>query len=236
MCYNSPVERERTVGVLGGLGPETTSKFNLAVTEKYLLLDPAKRPQILSWYVGMDLNLEREFVEHGTSGEKYIPYLLDGAERLQKGGADFLVIPCNSVHIYLEQVRMGVGIPVLSIVEETERYLSNKNTNTVGILATPITVQSRLYHEPLEQNGIKIINPNEDEQKLLGIIIDRLVENKDTEDDKREVLKIMDALLKRGTSSILLACTDFQLIVPKNPNIFDTMDILANSTARKLIE
>ncbi len=230
------MERERTVGVLGGLGPETTSKFNLAVTEKYLVLNPSRRPQILSWYIGMDLNLEREFVEHGTSGERYVPYLLDGAERLQRGGVDFIVIPCNSVHIYIDQVRAGVEIPVLSIVEETEDRLRNTDAKAVGILATPITVQSRLYHEPLERNGIKIVSPDENEQELLGEIIDRIVESRETENDKIEVLRIMDTLLRKGTTFILLACTDFQLIVPKNPNVFDTMDILAESTARKLAE
>ncbi len=230
------MEREKTLGVLGGLGPETTSHFNLEVTNKYKAYDASKRPQILSWYTGMDHQLEEDFVERGLRGEEYIPYLVDGARRLEAGGADFIAIPCNTVHVFIDDIRSSVSIPVLSIIEESEKYLQEHNINAVGILATPVTVSSRLYHERLEENGIEVVNPTNQEQEVLGQIISRLVNSKATESDREFVEGVINNLLKTQVSDILLACTDFQLIIKKRENIHDTMDILAQSAAQKLAE
>lgn len=230
------MENGKTLGVLGGLGPETTSHFNLEVTNKYKSYDASKRPQILSWYVGMDHQLEADFVERGLRGEEYIPYLVDGARRLESGGADLIAIPCNTVHIFIDDIRESVSIPVLSIVEESERYLAERNINAIGILATPVTVTSRLYHEKLEENGITVVNPTDQEQEVLGQIISRLVNSEATESDREFVEKVINNLQEGQANDILLACTDFQLIIKKRENIHDTMDILAQSAAQKLAE
>lgn len=223
------------IGILGGLGPETTNHFNTDYIETCLKYNPAQRPPMLNWFVDIDTRMEKKFVEEGIGGENYIPFLVEGANRLERAGSSFIVIPCNSVHIYIDLVRKSVNIPVLSIVEETTKFLKDTGREKVGLIATPITVSSGLYHKPLRDQGIDVVLPNNKDQSLLGQIIERLVSNKFGQEARHEVMRIMENLTDQGVDSLLLACTDFQLLDLSHPNlpIYDTMHILAEAAAKR---
>src|SRR3989338_4094567 len=126
----------RTVGIIGGMGPETTARFYLEVIFKCYKKNKRQRPPILLWNTPLEYRIEEDLIKHAKGSERYVPYLIEAAKNLEKGGADFLVIPCNSVHIFIEKIRNEVKIPVLSIVEETEKFLRKKKSKQIGLLAT----------------------------------------------------------------------------------------------------
>lgn len=227
----------KTAGIIGGLGPETTSKFYLEVVFKCFEKDLVNRPPMLIWNVPLPYKIEEEFIKKAEGEEKYLPYLIDAAQRLEKGGADFLVIPCNSVHILIDEIKKAVNIPVLSIIEETVKYLKSKNINEVGLLATSATIRKRLYETKLLENKIKVINPNDRDQMQMAEIINNLVHSRHSGADKKQLLQITNRLILGGAKTVLLACTDLQLITPKieNAEIIDTMDILAQKTAKEIL-
>ena len=121
----------KTIGIIGGLGPETTSEFYLRLIFKSYQKNKIQRPPILMWSIPMEYKIENDLIQSATGEERYIPYLIEAAKRLESGGADFLVVPCNSVHIFIEEIRKAVGIPVLSIVEETANFLKEQNIEKV---------------------------------------------------------------------------------------------------------
>ena len=82
----------RTAGIIGGLGPETTSKFYLEVIFSCFDKDKVNRPPMLIWNVPLPYKIEEEFILKSQGEEKYIPFLIDAAKRLEQGGADFIVI------------------------------------------------------------------------------------------------------------------------------------------------
>lgn len=227
----------KTVGIIGGLGPETTAEFYLQVVFASYEKNRQSRPAMLVWNVPLPYKIEEEFITKAQGEEKYLPYLIDAAERLEKGGADFIVIPCNSVHIFIEQVRKAVKIPVLSIVEETLSFLKEKRIKNVGILATSTTVRKKLYEDTLLKNNIQVINPDDDDQSRMGSIINHLVHSQQTDQDKKELITIIEKLEEKDVKTIILACTDLQLLVPKHKDIqiYDTMHILVESTVRELL-
>lgn len=192
---------------------------------------------MLIWNVPLPYKIEEEFITHAQGEEKYLLYLIDAAQRLEKGGADFIVIPCNSVHILIDEIRKSVNIPVLSIIEETIDYLKSKNIDQVGILATSATIRKKLYEEKLIQNGISIKVPSEEDQNQMGEIINNLVHSRQDDEDKQKLLEITKRLADSGVKTILLACTDLQLITPQIPDIeiIDTMEIVARSTVQNIL-
>jgi aspartate racemase len=228
----------KIVGIIGGLGPETTSTFYLKLIFACFEKDKTKRPPILMWSVPIDYQIEEDLITKGIGEERYVPFLIDAARRLENGGADFIVIPCNSVHIFINDVRNAVKIPVLSIVEETSQFLTDKNINRIGLLATKATVDKKLYQNILEKEGISINLPEDPDQKIIGELINNLVRSKQDVDDKEKLIQIIQKFVNKGTKDIILACTDLQLLSPTYPNtqIFDTMEILLNSTVEKLFE
>lgn len=227
----------KTVGIIGGLGPETTSQFYLNVVFSAYEIDKYARPGMLIWNVPLPYKIEEEFITKAKGEEKYLPFLIDAAVRLEKGGADFIVIPCNSVHIFIDDVRSAVKIPVLSIVDETINFLKYKNINEVGILATSSTIRKKLYEEKLIKNNIKVMNPNDNDQSRMGGIINHLVHSQHTIQDKKELNKITENFTHREIKTLILACTDLQLLIPKykNVKIYDTMAILVEATVRELL-
>ena len=115
----------KTAGIIGGLGPETTSGFYLELIFGCYNKNKESRPPILVWNVPLKYAIEEDLLKKAVGEERFLPYLVSGAKILEKAGADFLVMPCNSLHIFIDQIRKSVNIPVLSIVEETGKFLKN---------------------------------------------------------------------------------------------------------------
>lgn len=227
----------KTVGIIGGLGPETTAEFYLQVIAKTKTLNPHQRPLMIIWNVPMDLVTEESFIRGNDESQTYLELLIDAAQKLEKAGADFLVIPCNSVHIFIEDIRQAVHIPVLSIVEETQQFLLSHGISKVGLLATSATVNHQLYDQTLAANDINVVLPNLEDQQQLDQSITRLVNNQSSVQDKEKLQQIITNLSDQGVQTTLLACTDLQLIAPSHPTvtIYDTMLILVNKTAEVIV-
>lgn len=124
----------KTAGIIGGLGPETTAEFYLQTIFAAFKKDKKARPPILMWSIPLKYQIEEDLLTKAEGEERYLPYLIDAAKRLESGRADFIVIPCNSVHIFIDQIRISVNIPVLSIVEETSVFLKEMNIKRLDFL------------------------------------------------------------------------------------------------------
>lgn len=228
----------KTAGIIGGLGPETTAQFYQEIIFNSFQKNKLERPPLLIWSIPLEYQIEEDLITKAVGEERYIPYLQDAAKRLEAGGADFIVIPCNSVHIFINDVRNAVKIPVLSIVEETSSFLKSKNIHEIGLLATKSTVDKNLYQSPLTTNDISITLPDEEDQGKIGTLINNLVVNRYDDKDRAELLEIIGRLSNKGIKNVVLACTDLQLLTPKhdNVNIYDSMAILAEATVREILK
>lgn len=226
----------KTAGIIGGLGPDTTSKFYLQVIEKAKTVDPKNRPPLFIWNVPMNLDEESAFIEGEDRRDYYLELLTEGVHKLEAAGADLIVIPCNSVHVFIEDLRKIARIPVLSIVEETAQFLEDHNINQVGLLATSATINSRLYHHRLEDKNVAITTPENQSQHKLNQSITRLVNHEQSQQDTIVLNTIIGDLADSGVQTTLLACTDLQLAAPTHPTvaIYDTMHILVDSTVREI--
>lgn len=227
------MKKIKTLGIIGGLGPETTARFYMEVVFA-CSKSSGRRPQILISNVAVPLSVEKELITEAKNMNNILPFLLNAAVQLEKGGADFIVIPCNTVHIFIKEIRSSVDIPVLSIIEETSNFIHNAKINEVGVFATTATIKNKLFDENLKHNNIKMITPTASNQSKMGAIINRLVNNQKTKKDKDEFTKIIE---DTNAKNVILACTDLQILDPKidGVRIFDTMDILAKSAVKELL-
>src|SRR3989344_547966 len=228
----------KTVGIIGGLGPETTSEFYLELIFGCYLKNTVQRPPVLVWNVPLKYEIEEDLLKKSEGEERYIPYLIEAAQKLEKAGADFLVMPCNSLHIFIKEIRGSVKIPVLSIIEETVSFLKTKKIRKVGIIATSTSMKKGLYSKALEKEKIQLITPDGFEQAKMGKIISNIVVNRHANKDRQEIIKIINNFEKKGVKDVILACTDLQLLVPHHPrlNIYDTMKIFSDATIDKLLK
>lgn len=166
------------VGIIGGFGPETTSEFMLMIISMLKKVKPNTRPELLVWNSDMDEVIENNFITNNKNHIQMLSKLIKGAKLLEKSGADFLVLPCNSLHIFMNDVRKSVKIPVLSILDITTSHLKNTKISSVGILGTEVTIKSNIFHNSLLKNGINVITPNKPNQLKINNLITNLVTSK----------------------------------------------------------
>jgi len=228
----------KIVGIIGGLGPETTSEFYLNIVFSCHQKNKKVRPGIIIASVPLLYQIEEDLITKNVGSKRYIPFLVNEAKRLEKAGVDFLVMPCNSLHVFIEKIRDAVNIPVLSIVEETVRFLRNNNLNKVGIVSTSATIQNKLYETAFKQNKIAYVAPDEFQQAKMGKFIMNLVNGQQKNRDREELIQIINDFERKNVDCVALACTDLQLLIPKHPRlkIFDTMKIFADATVEEMLK
>lgn len=227
----------KSVGVIGGLGPETTAEFYLEVIFQCQKSDTTQRPLILISSVPLLFEIERDLIATNTGKERYIPYLVKEAQRLEKSGVDFLVMPCNSLHIFINEIRESVSIPVLSIVEETVATLSKKSTKKVGLISTSATIKNKVYENSFTAAGIDFVTPDDLQRAKMDKIIQNLISGRHMNDDREYIQEVIGDLTTKGVESVALACTDLQILLPESGNIavFDTMKVLAEATVSEIL-
>ena len=228
----------KTVGIIGGLGPETTAEFYLDVIFSCQKKSKTSRPAIIIASVPLPYKIEEEAIVKNVGFEKIPPFLIKEAKKLEKADADFIVMPCNSLHVFIKEIRNAVGIPVLSIIEETVKFLKKNNLNKVGIVSTSATIENKLYENAFEENGIAYETPDDFQQAKMGKIILNLVNGRQNNNDREELIQIINDFENKDVDCVALACTDLQLLIPKHPRlkIFDTMKILADATVEELLK
>lgn len=228
----------KTVGIIGGVGPETTAQFYRSLISTAQELNKTARPPILIYSVPLPYAIERDSILNATGEERNIPYLVDAAKILEKGGVDFLVMPCNTLHAFISEIRSGVKIPVLNIIEETTNFLKAHKISRVGLISTTSTRKNKLYEKAFKQADISYETPNDDQQKQIGHLILNLVMGNVAENDKEQLENIITSFEEEKIENIILACTDLQLLNPQHPNlkVYDTMKILADATVREILK
>ncbi len=227
----------KTIGIIGGVGPSTTATFYMRIIQLTRELN-GERPRLLIHSVPVPAKMEDHFLRTGEGIEHFVPLLQKAAISLQSGGADAIVMACNSLHHLSGEIREVLHIPFHSIVEESVHHLKREGVKRVGVLGSPLTLQQSLYGKTLSQCGIECIMPKKKDQEVLGIIIRNIVFGKKGESDELKFMNVMNNLQRLHLKHLLLACTDLQELNSRHPECIthDTMEILARATCDRMME
>lgn len=167
------------------------------------------------------------------------------SQRLERLGADFLVITCNTAHAYIDHIRKHTKIPVLSIVDCAVHEIAQiSSIQKVGILATDGTLQTRLYQNALREKGVEALAPrvgSSIQKKVMDAIYDPGIGIKNTGSHvSNEAIQLLTEvsswMAKRGVDVLLTACTELSVAFEdsqlKNLVSIDPLRILAKETIR----
>lgn len=226
----------KTIGILGGFGPETTAEFYISIISKNRKLKRLGHPNILIHNSPVPFKLEEDAVKNARNIDKCMPLLINGIKALQNK-VDFIVIPCNTLHVFVEKLRKESKVPIVSIVEETVNKINSRHFSKVGLLATPKTIKEKLFDDKLREIGVKLVRPNKIDQGKISKLIHMLLKGHKTSKMNLEFSKVVKTLQKTGVEAIILGCTDLQLLKQSDFSIelIDTLDVLADSTVKALV-
>jgi aspartate racemase len=228
---------KKTIGVLGGMGPEASARFySLLIKRTRAARDQEHIPTII-W---SDPRVPDRTAAILGKGPSPLPLLLAGAKRLQRAGADFLIIPCLTAHHFLNELRKASGIPIVSLLEETARFIQRRRPplGCTGLLASSGTVRSGLFQKALAGADVRVLVPAESEQKkvMAAIYGRRGIKAGVTAGKPRTVLRgVARQLIRRGARAIIAGCTEVPLALgAKDLTVpfLDPMDIAARTCVR----
>jgi aspartate racemase len=222
----------KTIGILGGMSWQSTHHYYQIMNE-YLYEKLGGLTSIEAILYSLDLQKVMNHIQDSDWGG-VAKILVDAAKKIEKAGAQFLIIPCNTVHIVASPVQSSIHIPLLHIVDPTAAAVKQAKIKTVGILGTKYTMELDFYRERLEdKHNIKVIIPNEADREIVNHIIHHeLFFGIIKKESKREYMRIIRKMCKEGAQGVILGCTEISLLVdPKKSRIplFDTTELHAKA-------
>lgn len=227
----------KRLGIVGGLGPETSSKFCLEINRRFRELT-GSQPNLVLENVPVPISLEKDII-NGHDSREMLKLLTEAVIHLNKNVVDLIAIPCNSVHIFIENLRSVSAKPILSIIEECAKKCQETGIRKIGLLATQKTIDEKLFFNEFINLGVEIIIPSSDDQMEINEIILRIINGTVKEGDKEELLEIIGDFKKDGVEGVILGCTDLSLLLSGNDcsiAVFDTCRILQEASILKMLE
>ncbi len=223
---------EKIIGILGGMGPEATADLYMRI----IRATPVEKDQD-HYRVIIDSNAkipDRTPAILGT-GPSPLPMMLETGRNLQRAGADFIIMPCNTAHYFHSQLQEGLEVPVLHMIrlsaEETRR--SHPDVHRAGLLATDGTLASRLYQESYGDQGIEIIAPTEETQKQVMDAIYKHIKRGGLKTGGRLLHTAAHELIDAGAEAIICGCTEVSLVLHDGDltaPVIDPLQVLAEKT------
>ena len=221
----------KTLGVLGGMGPDATALF----FQRVIALTPAHSDQE---HIPIIINNNPQIPDRTqailANGENPVAALKDSIAILQKSSVDFICIPCNTVHFYYNEIQQSTDVPIVNLIESVVDYILKifPDISKVGLLSTIGTIKSGLYHNELKKHNIELVTPNEVQHDSLQSAIHEL---KNQSKDTSTIQSLANDLIRTGAQGLILGCTELSLIANElllSVPVFDSIEILAEKAVQ----
>ncbi|WP_031529205.1 aspartate/glutamate racemase family protein [Dyadobacter crusticola] len=222
--------RLKTIGLIGGLSWESSAEY-------YRIINEATRDRLGEFYSAKILMYSLNFAEieqyqHQGQWDLATQVMIDAAQRLERGGADFILILSNTMHRMADELQESITIPLLHIADPTGEAIKKQNIDKVGLLGTAFTMEGDFYKRRLQnQFGLEVLIPNsEDRATVHDIIYQQLVRGQVLESSRLAYKRIIEDLVDRGAQGVILGCTEIMLLVRQEDSrvpVFDTTTLHA---------
>ena len=234
----NPTERA-VIGILGGMGPAATGDLFLKiVAETPADVDQDHIPVVI--YSDPRVPDRTDALLH--DGADPVPWLVRGARRLEKMGASFIIVPCNTAHAFLDRVEPRIDTPILSMLDTAAEAIAGgyPGVRRVGLLATTGTIRSGIYQEALKRRGIEVVVPDDELLEHCVMPAIRAVKaNNHHESVRSRLVEAADYLEQRGAHAVLAACTEIPVVLSDGDislPLIDATAELARAAVREALE
>lgn len=203
----------RTIGLIGGMSWESTVHYYRIINEEVRRrLGGLHSAQLVMYSVDFaPIGRMQAEARWGDAGDA----LADAAARLERAGADFVVVCTNTMHKVAPVIEARVGIPMLHVTDATGAAIRARGLSRVGLLGTRFTMEQAFYRDRLvERFGLDVITPPDaDRTRVHDIIYDELCQGR-IEDASRDAYRaIIARLVAQGAQGIILGCTEISLLI-----------------------
>ncbi|ENQ3108449.1 amino acid racemase [Bacillus cereus] len=207
------------IGILAGMGPKSTGPFVDNVVKQcqeiYGAKDDMDFPHMMIYSCPTPF-----YIDKAINHEEMAKAIINGAQKLESTGVEFIAMPCNTAHLYFAQLQASLSIPVLNMVDETLKEIP-PHIKKVSLLATDSTVQSGIYQEGFVKRGIDYIQ-KDSWQTVVNQMIYKIKIGQTTE--ASHLWNTLCLELAETVDAAVIACTDLNVVLETSQNHFHIVD------------
>ena len=222
----------KTIGLIGGMSWESSLEY-------YRIINETVKEKLGGLHSADCIMYSFDFqviekLQHKGDWEGLTGLMIEAARKLERGGAEMIVICTNTMHKMADAVQNSVSLPLLHIADVTAEEIKSKKMTTVGLLGTRFTMEEDFYRERLKRkHGFEVIIPDERERETIhSILYNELCLGEIKDMSKETFRRIIDNLSQRGAEGVILGCTEIPLLVEQKDyevTLFDTTAIHARA-------
>lgn len=204
----------KTLGLIGGLSWLSTAVYyrtiNQLVNER---LGGSNSARLILYSVNFN---DFRVLQEAGDWKRVEAMLSDIAVRLEKAGADCVMMCTNTPHLVADGVKERLTVPFLHIADETAREIVRRKAGKVALLGTRFTMERPFFKDRLSKYGVHTVIPGEADREFIhSSIFDELTKGVFKAETRRRYLAIIDALRKDGAEGVVLGCTELPLLLDK---------------------
>jgi len=202
----------KTIGILGGMSWESSVEYERIInTEVRERLGGVHSADLL--IRSYDFDAIEELQEAGE-WEAAGRLLGNDAARLERAGAEFIVLATNTMHKVAPQIEAAISIPFLHIADATADAVKAAGIETIALLGTRYTMEQDFYRGRLAEQGLEVLVPDEPDRTFVhDVIFEELVQGRAEPSSKQRYVRIIDRLQERGAEGVIAGCTEIELLV-----------------------
>jgi len=222
----------KTMGMIGGMSWESSLEY-------YRVVNEAIKERLGGFHSAKCVLYSVDFAEveklqHQGDWNRLTGLMIDAAQRLERAGADFVVICTNTMHKMADEVQGAIPVPVLHIVDVTAEAIKAKGQTRVGLLGTKFTMEQDFYKGRLrDKHGLEVLIPSAEERQVVHeILYSELCLGEIKELSKAKFKDVIQNLVDRGAQGVILGCTEIPLIVSQDDYeipVYDTTTLHAQA-------
>ena len=220
----------KTIGLIGGMSWKSTVEYYRIINE---LINERLGAHHSAKMILYSLDFEEvAALQYNGEWDKAAEIIADAAKKVERAGADLILICTNTMHKIADQVQSRLQIPLIHIIDATAEAIKRMKVNKVGLLGTKFTMEEGFYKDRLKgRHGIEIVIPDpEDRERINEIIYNELCLGIIRESSRNLLKTVINKLTKKGVEGVILGCTELPLIIEKKDSpvpIIDTTRIHA---------
>lgn len=226
----------KKIGLLGGMSPESTVEYYKIInSEVRKVYGGCSSAEIIMESFNFK---EIESMQFNDDWDGLAGKLALSAKKLEKMGADYIVICTNLMHKVAPQVQKSISVPLIHMVDCVAAEIKKQKMDKIGLLGTIFTMEEDFYSGGLKKYGIETIVPSkEDRKEVSRVIYEELCCGIIKEESKQKYLNVIDDFKKAGAQGVILGCTEIPLMIKEaSIPVFDTTRIHAMGIVDKILQ
>lgn len=229
-----PGEADLVAGVIGGLGPEATLDF----FAKVLAHSHAKTDQEhIHLIIENNPKTPNRNDAIAGKGPSPVPALIAMAQALERAGADFVVMACNTAHAFEGEIRAVLDKPFVSLIDEVvaEAGRIHPEVRRVGVLATQGSRDANIFGPAFARKGIDVVQLDVPRQAAFMKLLYRIKSGERGPEVRAAMRALGEDLIAMGAEVLVAGCTEVPLVLAEGENtrpLIDSTDVLARQTVR----